>query len=128
QGPSGQHQARRQEPQPRQKRARGIDSAWAESNLSAGYGKSAALEKENRPGPVERPAAATLALTGLKARIGLVDDENTALAPDNLVVPVARTQRFQRVTNFHHSLTMQVWRVHKTLSAPCQRQPDAVAS
>jgi hypothetical protein len=39
--------------------------------------------------------AVALALTGLKARIGLVNNENAALAPDNFIVPVPRTQRFQ---------------------------------
>jgi hypothetical protein len=45
-----------------------------------------------------------LALAGLKARIGLVDDVNAPLAPDNLVVPVAGTQGFQGVTDFHDQL------------------------
>jgi hypothetical protein len=45
-----------------------------------------------------------LALAGLIAAIGLVDDVNAALAPDNLVVAVAATQGFQRVTDFHDRL------------------------
>jgi hypothetical protein len=53
--------------------------------------------------------AVALALTGLKARIGLVDDENAAFAPNNLIVPVARPQRFQRVTDFHLNLTVRLW-------------------
>jgi hypothetical protein len=43
-------------------------------------------------------------LAGLKAGIGLVDDIDAALAPDNLVVPVATAQRFQGVTDFHDRL------------------------
>jgi hypothetical protein len=35
------------------------------------------------------------ALAGLKARIGLIDDIDATLAPDNLVVPVATSQGFQ---------------------------------
>ena len=42
-----------------------------------------------------------LALAGLEARIGFVDDIYTALAADELVVPVALGQRFQRITNLH---------------------------
>jgi hypothetical protein len=53
------------------------------------------LKKETGPRPVKGLAAVALALAGLKARIGLVDDENAAFAPDQLVVPVAPTQRFQ---------------------------------
>jgi hypothetical protein len=45
-----------------------------------------------------------LALTGLKAWIGLVDDINAALAPDDLVVAVATAQGFQGVTDFHDLL------------------------
>jgi hypothetical protein len=48
-------------------------------------------------------------LAGLKARIGLVDDVDAPLAPDNLVVPVARAQGFQGVTNFHDRLWVRVW-------------------
>jgi hypothetical protein len=36
-----------------------------------------------------------LTLAGLKAGIRLVNDKNAPLAPDNLVVPVPATQRFQ---------------------------------
>jgi hypothetical protein len=43
-------------------------------------------------------------LPGFKARIGLIDDVNAALAPDNLVVPVAGAQGFQGVTDFHDLL------------------------
>jgi hypothetical protein len=39
--------------------------------------------------------ADALTLTGFEAGIRLVNDKNAALAPNNLVVPVARTQRFQ---------------------------------
>jgi hypothetical protein len=39
--------------------------------------------------------AKSLALAGLKAGIRLVNNKNASLAPHNLVVPVARTQRFQ---------------------------------
>jgi hypothetical protein len=44
------------------------------------------------------------ALASLEARLGLVDDVNPALATDDLVVAVAATQRFQRVTDFHSDL------------------------
>ena len=42
-----------------------------------------------------------LALAGLEARIGFVDDIHTAFAADELVVTVALGQRFQRITNLH---------------------------
>ena len=40
-------------------------------------------------------------LAGFEPRIGLVDDIDAALAPDETVVTVTLGQRFQRVTNFH---------------------------
>jgi hypothetical protein len=43
----------------------------------------------------ERGSARKLALAGLEARLGLVDDVNPALPADKLVVPMAATQRFQ---------------------------------
>lgn len=44
-----------------------------------------------------------LALPGLVALLHLVDDVNSALAAHQLVGAVARTQRFQGITNFHRS-------------------------
>src|SRR3954471_14868333 len=50
-----------------------------------------------RPGP----AAARSALAGLVARVGLVDDIDAALAPDDATVLVAALGRFQRVDDLH---------------------------
>jgi hypothetical protein len=44
------------------------------------------------------------ALAGFEARLGLVDHVDPALAPDNLVVAMPATQRFQRITDFHNNL------------------------
>src|SRR5262249_30800061 len=41
------------------------------------------------------------ALAGFEAALGLVDDVDPALAPNEAVVAMARPQGFQRVTNFH---------------------------
>jgi hypothetical protein len=56
-------------------------------------------------GIMRRPRA--LPLAGFEAPIGLVDDINPALAPDNLVVAVAAAQGFQRITDFHDGLWVQ---------------------
>ena len=48
--------------------------------------------------------ARLLALAGLKAAIGLVDDIDPALAPHDAVVAVATAQGFQGVTDFHDNL------------------------
>jgi hypothetical protein len=42
-----------------------------------------------------------LALTGLEAPLRLINDVDAALAPDDAIVTVPATQRFQRVTNLH---------------------------
>jgi hypothetical protein len=42
-----------------------------------------------------------LALTGFKARIGLVDDVDTALAAHQLVVAVALDQGLEGIADFH---------------------------
>ena len=42
-----------------------------------------------------------LALTGLEARIGLIDDVNAALAAHELVVAMTPAQGFQRIADFH---------------------------
>jgi hypothetical protein len=73
------------------KLARNRERIADETNLSASEGKYAAMEER---APAGRQAKA-LALAGLKARIGLVDDVNAALAPNNLVVAVAAAQGFQ---------------------------------
>src|SRR5665647_1956256 len=44
-----------------------------------------------------------LALASLIAAVGLVDDIDPALAPDDLIVAVAAAQGFQGVTDFHGS-------------------------
>src|SRR5664279_528121 len=72
------------------KLARNRERMAKESNLSTGEGKFAAGGGRTLSG-----TAARLALAGLKAGIGLIDDVNAALAPDNFVVPVAGAQRFQ---------------------------------
>src|SRR5664279_2135804 len=72
------------------KLARNRERIAKESNLSTGEGKFAAGDGRTLSG-----TAARLALAGLKAGIGLIDDVNAALAPDNFVVPVAGAQRFQ---------------------------------
>jgi hypothetical protein len=51
--------------------------------------------------------AKVLALAGFEAPVGLVDDIDPALAPDNLVVAVAAAQGFQRITDFHDGLWVQ---------------------
>jgi hypothetical protein len=43
-----------------------------------------------------------LALTGFEARIGLVDDVDTALAAHQLVVAVALDQGLQGIADFHN--------------------------
>jgi hypothetical protein len=43
----------------------------------------------------------SLALTGLKARVGFVDDIHTALATDQLIVAVAFHQALEGIANFH---------------------------
>ena len=48
-----------------------------------------------------RPGPPALALTGLEARIGLVDDVDPALAPDDAAVLVPFLGRFQGVDDFH---------------------------
>ena len=45
-----------------------------------------------------------LTLAGLEAGLGLVDHIDPAFTPDNLVVAVSATQRFQRITDFHSNL------------------------
>jgi hypothetical protein len=42
-----------------------------------------------------------LALAGFKARIGFVDDVNTALAAHQLVVAVALDQGLEGIADFH---------------------------
>jgi hypothetical protein len=42
-----------------------------------------------------------LALAGLEAGVGLVDDVNAALATDQLVVAVALHQTLEGIANFH---------------------------
>jgi len=41
------------------------------------------------------------ALAGFEPRVGLVDDVDATLAPNQTVVTVTLGQRFKRVTNFH---------------------------
>jgi hypothetical protein len=48
--------------------------------------------------------AKVLALAGLKAAIGLVDDIDPTLAPHDAVVAVAAAQGFQGITDFHDNL------------------------
>src|SRR4029077_59850 len=43
------------------------------------------------------------ALPGFETALGLVDDENPALAPHYTIIAVAPPQRFQGVTNFHRT-------------------------
>src|SRR5690606_18275033 len=50
------------------------------------------------------------ALTRLVALLDLVDDVNAAAATHELVGPVARTQRLQRVADFHLS-SPKVWKM-----------------
>jgi hypothetical protein len=47
--------------------------------------------------------AGKLSLPRLEASIGLVDDVDAALAPDDTVVPVALDQRFDRIPDLHGS-------------------------
>jgi hypothetical protein len=42
------------------------------------------------------------ALTGLKARVGLVNDVNTSTAAHQLIVSVTLDQRLKRIANFHN--------------------------
>jgi hypothetical protein len=42
-------------------------------------------------------------LPGFETALGLVDDENPALAPHYTIIAVAPPQRFQGVTNFHRT-------------------------
>ena len=42
-----------------------------------------------------------LTLAGFEPRILLVDHVNAALAADQLIVAMARTQRLERITDFH---------------------------
>src|SRR5262245_8593437 len=49
----------------------------------------------------QRAARRNLALAGLVARIGLVDDVDAALAADDPAVLVPRLGRFQRVDDLH---------------------------
>ena len=44
-----------------------------------------------------------LALTSLEAPIGLVDDVNAPLAPNEPVLAMAIAQRAKRVTDFHET-------------------------
>src|SRR5450631_2173747 len=64
-----------------------------------------------------RPSRAS-ALAGLKAGIGLIDDVDAALAPNNLVVPVTGAQRFQGVTDFHDLALFKGCGFIGTLPAP----------
>lgn len=47
-------------------------------------------------------------LLGLEALLGLVDDEDAALAAHQLVIAMAGTKRLQRVADFHDSLLRSV--------------------
>jgi hypothetical protein len=47
------------------------------------------------------------ALACLVTLLRLVDDVNAALAPDKLVVTVARAQRLQGITDFHERETLK---------------------
>ncbi len=49
------------------------------------------------------PATGSSALTGLEARVGLVDDVDPALAPHDPAVLVAFLQRLQGISNLHRS-------------------------
>src|SRR4051794_15455192 len=70
------------------------------------------------------PATWSLALAGLEAGLGLVDHIDPALTPDNLVVAVPATQRFQRVTDFHNNpIGLAFGRVLKDPAPPCQTAP-----
>jgi hypothetical protein len=50
---------------------------------------------ESRANEIAQAISQGSALTGLKARIGLIDDKNAALAAHDLVVAVATAQGFQ---------------------------------
>jgi hypothetical protein len=60
------------------------------------------------------PSGDQSTLAGLEALLGLVDDEDAALATHQLVVTVALHQRFQRVANLHGT-------VSRTKNAPVER-------
>lgn len=49
-------------------------------------------------------STAELALTGLEAAFGLVDDVNPALAANQPVVAVTAAQGFQRITDLHGTM------------------------
>ena len=57
-------------------------------------------------GPLEPRSGVThrerrLALARFEAALGLIDDVDAALAPDEAIVAMAAAQRFQRITDFH---------------------------
>jgi hypothetical protein len=54
--------------------------------------------------PVQGAHTEALALAGLIAGIGLIDDVDAPFTPDNLVVAVAAAQGFQGVPDFHDNL------------------------
>jgi hypothetical protein len=45
------------------------------------------------------------ALTGLEAALRLIDDVDAALAAHETIVAMAAAQRFQRITDFHGSIS-----------------------
>src|SRR5262249_16305461 len=100
--------------------ARRSAAIWARRAMMSPSGSGMRMNRSpernlwRRTGPVNRGTkgasegaltsprgAFALALAGLEAGVGLVDDEDAALAPDDAAILMPFLGRFQRVDDFH---------------------------